>query len=171
MFREAGWRVELYENMPGMLWKKFAYIAGSAAVCAATNSDYQEMRSIPETRDYSGAIEEVLTVGRACGADPGRLTHLVDGGTRPSSRYGRASWRNFLAGIALNSTGSPGQWYAWPVKLVCQRRLMTRCMLFSSPGPSVLRPNVQSNSGRQSREEHSYGYVSPVHRFRRSISR
>jgi 2-dehydropantoate 2-reductase len=67
--REAGWRVELYENMPGMLWKKFAYIAGSAAVCAATNSDYQEMRSIPETRAIiQEAIEEVLAVGRARGA-------------------------------------------------------------------------------------------------------
>jgi 2-dehydropantoate 2-reductase len=69
VFREAGWRVELHENMPGMLWKKFAYIAGSAAVCAATNSDYQEMRSIPETRAIiQGAIEEVLAVGRARGA-------------------------------------------------------------------------------------------------------
>jgi len=67
--REAGWRVELHENMPGMLWKKFAYIAGSAAVCAATNSDYQEMRSIPETRAViQGAIAEVLAVGRARGA-------------------------------------------------------------------------------------------------------
>ncbi|SVA36297.1 uncharacterized protein METZ01_LOCUS89151, partial [marine metagenome] len=36
-FQEAGWRVNLHENMPGMLWKKFAYIAGSAAVCAAAN--------------------------------------------------------------------------------------------------------------------------------------
>jgi len=69
VFREAGWRVELHENMPGMLWKKFAYIAGSAAVCAATNSDYQEMRSIPETRAViQGAIAEVLAVGRARGA-------------------------------------------------------------------------------------------------------
>ena len=69
VFREAGWRVELYENMPGMLWKKFAYIAGSAAVCAATHCDYQEMRSIPETRAIiQGAIDEVLTVGRAHGA-------------------------------------------------------------------------------------------------------
>src|SRR5712692_320113 len=68
VFREAGWRVELHENMPGMLWKKFAYIAGSAAICAATNSDYQEMRSIPETRAViQGAIEEVLAVGRARG--------------------------------------------------------------------------------------------------------
>ncbi|MBM3225305.1 MAG: ketopantoate reductase family protein [Candidatus Tectomicrobia bacterium] len=69
VFREAGWRVELHENMPGMLWKKFAYIAGSAAVCAATNSDYQEMRSIPETRALiEGAIAEALAVGRARGA-------------------------------------------------------------------------------------------------------
>ncbi|MGE3536937.1 MAG: ketopantoate reductase family protein [Candidatus Tectimicrobiota bacterium] len=69
LFREAGWRVELQANMPGMLWKKFAYIAGSAAVCAATNCDYQSMRSIPETRAIiEGAIAEVLAIGRASGA-------------------------------------------------------------------------------------------------------
>jgi 2-dehydropantoate 2-reductase len=68
-FLDAGWRVELHENMPGMLWKKFAYIAGSAAVCAATNSVYEEMRTIPETRALIQAgIEEVLAVGRAMGA-------------------------------------------------------------------------------------------------------
>lgn len=69
VFQHAGWRVELQENMPGMLWKKFAYIAGSAGVNAATNSVYQEMRSIPETRELiQRAIEETLTVGRARGA-------------------------------------------------------------------------------------------------------
>ena len=69
IFEEAGWRVELQENMPGMLWKKFSYIAGSAAVNAATNSVYGEMRSIPETRSLiQSAIEEVLAVGRARGA-------------------------------------------------------------------------------------------------------
>ena len=69
VFRDAGWRVELQENMPGVLWRKFAYIAGSAAVCAATNCDYQEMRSIPETRaTIQKAIEEALAVGRARGA-------------------------------------------------------------------------------------------------------
>ena len=68
VFLDAGWRVELHENMPGMLWK-FAYIAGSAAVCAATNSVYEEMRSIPETRALiQAAIEEVLALGRATGA-------------------------------------------------------------------------------------------------------
>ena len=68
-FRDAGWRVELYENMPGMLWKKFAYIAGSAAVCAAANCVYEEMRSIPATRALiQQAIEEALAVGRASGA-------------------------------------------------------------------------------------------------------
>ena len=68
-FLDAGWRVELHENMPGMLWKKFAYIAGSAAVCAATNSVYEEMRNIPETRSLiQAAIEEVLALGRATGA-------------------------------------------------------------------------------------------------------
>ncbi len=69
VFLDAGWRVELAENMPGMLWKKFAYIAGSAGVNAATGSDYGEMRSVPETRELiEGAIEECLAVGRALGA-------------------------------------------------------------------------------------------------------
>jgi 2-dehydropantoate 2-reductase len=68
-FQEAGWRVNLHENMPGMLWKKFAYIAGSAAVCAAANCVYEEMRTKPETRALiRKAIEEVLAVGRARGA-------------------------------------------------------------------------------------------------------
>ena len=68
-FREADWRVELHENMPGMLWKKFAYIAGSAAVCAAANCVYEEMRNIPITRALiQQAVEEALEVGRASGA-------------------------------------------------------------------------------------------------------
>ena len=68
-FQEAGWRVNLHENMPGMLWKKFAYIAGSAAVCAAANCVYEEMRTKPETRALiRSAIEETLAVGRARGA-------------------------------------------------------------------------------------------------------
>ncbi len=69
VFQEAGWRVELEENMPGMLWKKFSYLAGSAAVGAASNSVFGEMRAIPETRAIiQGAIEEILAVGRAWGA-------------------------------------------------------------------------------------------------------
>ncbi|MCH7737240.1 MAG: 2-dehydropantoate 2-reductase [Chloroflexi bacterium] len=68
-FQEAGWRVNLHENMLGMLWKKFAYIAGSAAVCAAANCVYEEMRTKPETRQLiHHAIEEALAVGRARGA-------------------------------------------------------------------------------------------------------
>ena len=68
-FQEAGWRVNLHENMPGMLWKKFAYIAGSAAVCAAANCVYEEMRTKPETRALiHDAVEEALAVGRARGA-------------------------------------------------------------------------------------------------------
>ena len=68
-FRDAGWRVDLHENMPGMLWKKFAYIAGSAAVCAAANCVYEEMRTVPATRKLiQQAIEEALAVGRARGA-------------------------------------------------------------------------------------------------------
>ncbi len=68
-FQEAGWRVNLHENMPGMLWKKFAYIAGSAAVCAAADCVYEEMRTKPETRALiQSAVEEALAVGRARGA-------------------------------------------------------------------------------------------------------
>ena len=59
----------LHENMPGMLWKKFAYIAGSAAVCAAANCVYEEMRTIPATRKLiQEATQEALAVGRAHGA-------------------------------------------------------------------------------------------------------
>ena len=69
VFQEASWRVDLHENMPGMLWKKFSYLAGSAAVGAATRTVFGEMRSIPETRAIiRGAIEEILEVGRASGA-------------------------------------------------------------------------------------------------------
>ena len=68
-FQEAGWRVDLHENMVGMLWKKFAYIAGSAAVCAAANCVYEEMRNIPSTRALiQQTVEEALAVGRASGA-------------------------------------------------------------------------------------------------------
>lgn len=68
-FIDAGWRVDLHENMTGMLWKKFAYIAGSAAVCAAANCVYEEMRTIPITRGLiQQAVEEALAVGRASGA-------------------------------------------------------------------------------------------------------
>jgi 2-dehydropantoate 2-reductase len=69
VFQDAGWRVDLAENMPGMQWRKFAYIAGSAAVNAATDTGYGEMRSIPETRELIRAtVEEALAVGRALGA-------------------------------------------------------------------------------------------------------
>lgn len=69
VFQEAGWRVDLAENMPGMLWKKFSYLAGSAAVGAASNSVFGEMRAIPETRAIiQGAIAEILAVGQALGA-------------------------------------------------------------------------------------------------------
>lgn len=80
-FQEAGWRVNLHENMPGMLWKKFAYIAGSAAVCAAANCVYEEMRTKPETRQLiRDAIEEVLDVGKARGAPimPDSLAWAMD---------------------------------------------------------------------------------------------
>jgi len=69
VFREAGWQVELQENMLDMLWKKFAYLSASAAVCAASNSTMGEMRSVPETREIlKQAIAEGFAVGRARGA-------------------------------------------------------------------------------------------------------
>ena len=69
VFQEANWRVELQENMPDMLWKKFSYLAGAAAVGAATRTLFGEMRSVPETRAViQGAMEEILAVGRASGA-------------------------------------------------------------------------------------------------------
>ncbi len=111
VFREAGWRVELHENMPGMLWKKFAYIAGSAAVCTATNSDYQEMRSIPETRAViQGAIAEGLAVGRARGApilDDSLAWSMTALDQFPGT--GRASLaKDFLAGNRVELDGITG---------------------------------------------------------------
>ena len=62
-------RAELHDNMVGMLRKKFAYIAGYAAVCSAANCVYDEMRNVPATRALiQQAIEEALAVGRASGA-------------------------------------------------------------------------------------------------------
>ncbi len=69
VFQDAGWRVELLENMTGMLWKKFAYLAGSAGVCAASGCTYGELRTVPETRAaIEAAIAEALAVGEASGA-------------------------------------------------------------------------------------------------------
>ncbi len=60
-FLEAGWRIEIHENMPGMPWKKFAYIAESAAVCAAANCVYEEMRTTLLIRALiQPAIEDAL---------------------------------------------------------------------------------------------------------------
>ena len=69
VFRGANWRVELLENMTGMLWKKFAYLSGSAGVCAASGCTYGELRNVPETRAaIQAAIAEALAVGEASGA-------------------------------------------------------------------------------------------------------
>lgn len=69
VFQGAGWRVELLENMTGMLWKKFAYLSGSAGVCAASGCAYGELRTVPETRAaIQAAIAEALAVGEAAGA-------------------------------------------------------------------------------------------------------
>ena len=69
VFSDANWRVDLLENMTGMLWKKFAYLSGSAGVCAASGCAYGELRTVPETRDaIEAAIAEALAVGEASGA-------------------------------------------------------------------------------------------------------
>ena len=69
IFKDANWRVDLLENMTGMLWKKFAYLSGSAGVCAASGCMYGELRTIPETREaIRAAIAEALAVGEASGA-------------------------------------------------------------------------------------------------------
>ena len=69
VFKHAGWRVDLLENMTGMLWKKFAYLSGSAGVCAASGCNYGELRTVTETRDaIEAAIAEALAVGEASGA-------------------------------------------------------------------------------------------------------
>ncbi len=69
VFRDANWRVDLLENMTGMLWKKFAYLSGSAGVCAASGCAYGELRTVPQTRDaIEAAIAEALAVGEASGA-------------------------------------------------------------------------------------------------------
>jgi 2-dehydropantoate 2-reductase len=111
LFLKAGWRVELHENMPGMLWKKFAYIAGSAAVCAAANCVYEEMRSIPETRAViSKAIEEALSVGQARGSPiiEDSLEWAMDSLDRFPAQ-GRASLaKDFLAGNRVELEGLTG---------------------------------------------------------------
>ena len=70
-FEKAGWRVELAENMPGMLWKKFAYIVGSAGVNAATNTDYGEMRSVPENQGVDRRSHLGVSGGGPCAGSPG----------------------------------------------------------------------------------------------------
>ena len=110
-FQEAGWRVNLHENMPGMLWKKFAYISGSAAVCAAANCVYEEMRTIPSTRQLiERAVEEALAVGRARGAPimPDSLRWAMDALDRFPGQ-GRASMaKDFLEGRPVELEGLTG---------------------------------------------------------------
>jgi 2-dehydropantoate 2-reductase len=110
-FQEAGWRVNLHENMPGMLWKKFAYITGSAGVCAAANCVYEEMRTIASTRRLiEQAIEETLAVGRARGAPimADSLRWAMDALDRFPGQ-GRASMaKDFLEGRPVELEGLTG---------------------------------------------------------------
>ena len=72
IFSQAGWNVELSENALGALWRKFTYLAGSAAVNALTQITYGEMRSIPETRELiRAACQEMINVANATGAPIG----------------------------------------------------------------------------------------------------
>ena len=112
VFQQAGWRVDLEENMPGALWKKFAYIAGAAAVNAAVyNSVYEEICTVPETRALvKGAIEEALAVGRARGAPI--LEDSLDWAMRSLDNFpsqGRASLaKDFLEGRPVELEGLTG---------------------------------------------------------------
>ncbi|MFQ6028020.1 MAG: ketopantoate reductase family protein [Dehalococcoidia bacterium] len=68
VFQEANWRVQLAENMPDMLWKKFGYLAATAALCTTCNATIGEIRSTPETRALvEAAVLETMAVGRALG--------------------------------------------------------------------------------------------------------
>ena len=72
IFSKAGWNVELSENALGTLWRKFIYLAGSAAVNALTQITYGEMRSIPETRELiRAACQEMINVANASEAPIG----------------------------------------------------------------------------------------------------
>ena len=110
-FVAAGWRVELHENMVGMLWKKFSYIAGSAAVCSAANCVYEEMRTVPATRALiQQAIEEALAVGRASGAPI--MDDSLEWAMNSLDRFpaqGRASMaKDFTEGLPVELEGLNG---------------------------------------------------------------
>ena len=110
-FVDAGWRIELHENMTGMLWKKFAYIAGSAAVCSAANCVYEEMRTIPATRALiQQALEDALEVGRASGAPI--MDDSLDWAMNSLDRFpaqGRASMaKDFTEGRPVELEGLTG---------------------------------------------------------------
>ena len=61
-FQRGTWNVELTENAPGLVWQKFIYLAGSAAVNAASGATYGEMRQIASTR---ALLEAVFAEGAA----------------------------------------------------------------------------------------------------------
>ena len=66
VFEEAGWNVELSENVLDTVWRKFIYLAGSAGVNAVTQVPFGEMRSVPETRELiREAFREGVEVAKA----------------------------------------------------------------------------------------------------------
>ena len=73
VFEEAGWNVELSENVLDTLWRKFIYLAGSGGVNAVTQVPFGEMRSISETRELiREAFREGVEVAKARGAPIGK---------------------------------------------------------------------------------------------------
>lgn len=69
VFRGGGWNVELSDNAPGALWRKFTFLTASAGVNAVSQIPYGEMRAVPETLALlRTAYEEIIAVGVAAGA-------------------------------------------------------------------------------------------------------
>ena len=104
----------------GCSGKKFAYIAGSAAVCAAANCVYEEMRNIPATRALiQQTVEEALAVGRASGAPI--MDDSLDWAMESLDRFpaqGRASMaKDFTDGRPVELEGlNGGPHPGWPAR-------------------------------------------------------
>lgn len=69
VFRQAGVEAESSADIRKVLWTKFVFIAATGALGALTRVALGEYRAVPETRiALLAALEEVASVGRACGA-------------------------------------------------------------------------------------------------------
>ena len=111
MFREAGWEVELAENMLATLWAKFVYIGATAGVCSASQAVYQEMRSTPETRRLlAEAMGEIAAVARARGvAVPDDVVEQALASLDSFSPHSRSSMaKDFARGSPVELEGLTG---------------------------------------------------------------